>query len=97
MRYIFCYMVLLFFCNLSNIMPNIIKGLPVMLPGFGHSNLKQRPSSEMEIFHGGSFLYLYNTDHLDNFTRERTSLLSSEPGGGGVNVCVCGGPGHYIL
>ena len=39
-------------------MPNIIKGLPVMLPGFGHSNLKQRPSSEMEIFHGGSFLYI---------------------------------------
>ena len=29
-----------------------------MLPGFGHSNLKQRPSSEMEIFHGGSFLYI---------------------------------------
>ena len=51
-------MVLLFFCNLSNVTSNIIKGLPVALPGFGHANLKQRPSSEMEIFHGGFFLYI---------------------------------------
>lgn len=51
-------MVLLFFCNLSNVMSYIIKGLPVMLPGCGHANLKQRPPSEMEIFHGGSFLYI---------------------------------------
>ena len=39
-------------------MSNDIKGLLVVLPGFGHANLNQGPSFKMEIFHRGYLLYI---------------------------------------